>query len=73
MTSTMCEGVCSRDDRTVECFWKTSGRALGGDFRSREIVEKYNWSVCRLSSQYVNQLIYLFQIWLGRTNRGKIV
>ena len=62
MISTMCEGICSRDDRTVECLWKTSGRALGGDFRSREIIEKYNLSVCRLSSQYVNLLIiYLFQ------------
>ena len=61
MISTKCEGICSRDDRTVECLWKTSGRALGRDFRSRKIIEKYNFSVCRLSSQYVNLLIvYLF-------------
>ena len=40
---------------------KTSKRALGGDFRSREIIEKYDLSVCLLSSQYVNLLIiYLF-------------
>ena len=62
MISTMYEGIRSRDDRAVECLWKTSGRALGGDFRSREIIEKYNLSVCRLSIQYVNLLIYLFQL-----------
>ena len=40
MISTMCEGIRSRDDLTVEC--QTSGRALGGDIISREIIEKYN-------------------------------
>ena len=67
----VCEGIRSRDDRTVECLRKSSGRALGGDacaFQksesiSREIIEKYisNLSGCRLSCQYVNlHIIYLF-------------
>ena len=61
MISTMCKGIRSRDECTVECLWKTSGQALGGDFGSREIIEKYDLSVCLLSSQYVNLLIiYLF-------------
>ena len=66
MILTMCEGICSKDDRTVQCLWKNSGRALGGDFRSREIIEKYNLSVCRLSSQYVNLLIIYSFIYFDR-------
>ena len=49
MILTMCEGICSWDDRTRECLWKTSGRVLGGDFRSR--VRLANLSMTNESGQ----------------------
>ena len=55
----MCEGICSRDDRTVECFWKNQRTSAGRRFQKQGDYRK-KYIICQFAVCLFNMLTYLF-------------